>query len=119
MAFQNGKGRDVRVTLRANPSLSWKRGKQIEVQRFAPVPVGGYLQDGRAAHAAMREKHGLLEFHSVMIDGHWKRDAAQFVEMVVFIGEGEGNEAGARLHDAQAELFRDAVTKITRAELGK
>src|SRR5450755_1183760 len=94
-------------------------GGKVEGDGFAGSPVGGDLQDGGAAEAAVGDEHLFAEGAShrsgLRVGSTGKRsgrngrydfggDAGEVAPVGVVLGvEDEGDEAGTRLHDGVAE----------------
>ena len=73
------------------------------------LPVGGDLQDGRAAEAAMREEQFFAERLAACGGENVGRDAGEIAETgAILRREGERHEGRAALLDVQAELAGDA-----------
>ena len=83
------------------------------------MPIGGYLQDGRAAEAAVGDEELLAE---VLLTGGGdglRRDAREVAPAVsVFGAEGERNEGGARVNDVEAELVGEVVAEAGCSHTG-
>jgi len=92
------------------------RGK-IEVNGEALFPVGGDLENRRAAEAAMREKHFFAERIVVGGGDDFHRDAGKF-GIAARIGpvEKKRNKSGARGDDLVAKLASEVVAKGSGAD---
>jgi len=93
--------------------------RQVEMDGLAFFPVGGDLENRRAAEAAMGEEHFFAEGVFVGRGDDFGGDAGKFgVAVVVGAIEDERNEGGARGDDFVAELAGQVVAEGSGAHFG-
>ena len=89
---------------------------RFDDESVAGVPIRRYLQDGRAAEAAMREQDVLSKDDAAAPHICIKRHTAQFAKRSAFVAaKRERHESRPNLRHAQAELPRDVVAEGRRA----
>ena len=102
--------------------MTFDLGGEIECDRFAGSPVGGYLQDCGAAESAVGDQHLFAEAAASSprsgvrrrLRRRRRRDRTMFA---VFGAEDERDEGWSAGHDAQAELSGEVVAEGGGAHL--
>ena len=98
-------------------------GGEVYLDGLAGLPVGGDLEDGRSAEAAMGDEHFFAEggfaFAGAGGGDYFSAEAGEVAPAVAIVWvEDEGDECGAGFCDAEAELPGDLVAEVGCAHLG-
>src|SRR5213592_3921437 len=93
-------------------------GQQINLDRFGRIPVGGDLQDSRAAQTMMRDQNTFVKLplsqtHDC-IDGY---PGERTENRAVLLGKNQRDERRLCRRDSQPELPRQPIAEIGRAYL--
>ena len=92
-------------------------GSEVEMDGLTGPPVGGDLQNGRAAESAMSEEHFFAKGMIVGGGDHFGGDAGQFgIAAMALAVEDEGNKGRACGNDVVAKLASEVVTEGSGAD---
>src|SRR5688572_21626430 len=119
MLAEQGGDFDVAPPVRRQQSLGIGPGKQVDGDRLLLLPVGRNLENGRPAHAPVRDQDVFTKLPAPAFNDRVERDAAQPAEEFLILRvECEGNKRRSELCEGEPELPRYFVTEVGRPDLG-